>query len=206
MRYGLIILLVAGIVMILCLFTAIRSGESGVKVLPNSSDVTVTLDTPGVSPLAAADSLKEAFNLKEAIELYKAASADKSIDIKYRKEAEFDIGVCKYWLGDKEAETIFKELPVTYSDDSDLKGFREHCLALIDIQNGDYNGAIERLKVILSDKTYTDKELYARTLFQIGKTYLCFLDDRANAKIYFKRVASEYPESEIAGHPYVTGK
>ena len=97
-------------------------------------------------------------------------------------------------------------MPVTYTDDADLRGFCEHCLALIDIQNGDYKGAIARLQNILSDKSFTDKELYARTLFQIGKTYLCFLDDRKNANVYFDRVASEYPKSEIAGHPYVKGK
>ena len=78
MRYRIIIAPVIGIATLLCLFTAIRSGETGVKVLSgNTSGISVTIDAPGHSPIAEADSLKDVFKLKEAIDLYKIVSADK---------------------------------------------------------------------------------------------------------------------------------
>ena len=81
--------------------------------------------------------------------------------------------------------------------------YRGNCLAHIDVQNGKYNEAINRLQGVFADKSFTDNELYARTLFQIGKINLNFLNDRASAKVYFNRVAAEYPQSKAAGHQYV---
>ena len=208
MRYRTIYAPVLGVLVILGLFSVIRRGESGVEVAPaGSADVLVTIDTPGRSPLSAADSLRKAFRFDEARELYRAVAEDENAHSHLRAEARYYDGLCSIWKGEwDDAERLYRDMLTGYADDGEAVANAQYCLAWLEVQKGEYNSAIARLSAMLNEKTCGDEELYARAQFKIGHIYLGFLNDRVHASEAFNAVKSDYPDSWEAGHPYVTGK
>ena len=91
----------------------------------------------------------------------------------------------------------------TYPDNGMAKAYAEYCLAWLEVQHGEYDGAIARLRHIMDDRTCDDTELYARTQFQIGRVYQIFLRDYDKAEVAFRKVISDYPNAKIVKHPFL---
>ena len=181
-----------------------QRGEGKVEISgENQNEIVVTIDNQDRSVTAEADSLRKAYKLPEAIEIYNNVLEMKDNEPEVKKEAEYNLGLCYYWIDRKKAEVIFNNLLQQFPDDGEFTAYCQHCLALLKIQKFQFQSAIYRLQSILDEKTCSDDEFYARTRFQIGRIYLAFLNDRDNANLSFRKVLTDYPDSKIAEHTYV---
>lgn len=147
--------------------------------------------------------------LRKQMDFVNAISAYKNVitgDNKCGKESEahYNIGLCYTWLGKPDSAKIcFNDVINTYEDDGLAYGFAEYGLAWLEFQRKEYQKAISRLRQVLDSKKCQDKEHNAQMLFQIGRIYLSGLHDRDAANETFKTVLTEYPDTEIAGHPFL---
>ena len=121
-------------------------------------------------------------------------------------EAHYDIGICLIWLGRRdEADALFKDVLQLYPDNKEVAAYTRYCQSWIDVQRGKYEPAIARLHETLNQKTWTDEAFCSRALFQIGRIYLSFMQDQANAEQVFRLVLEKYPNAEITNHPFLDG-
>lgn len=82
-------------------------------------------------------------------------------------------------------------------------GYAEYCLAWIEVQKGEYRDAIKRLQRSVYESEITDRELRARSEFQIGAIYLLNMNNRESANLIFSDVKENYADTKISNHPYV---
>ena len=193
------------IALIVVVLNVSKKSESRVEVTGgDDKEIVVTIGGPDRSVLEDGDALRKSFKFREAIEYYQNVLDDEDADIEIKKEAKYNIGLCLIWLGEyDEAGEVFNEMLSAYSDDGNATGYAQYCLAWIEVQEGKYHEAVARLQNKLAEKNCTDIELCARTQFKIGKIYLAFIDDYEKAQEAFQKVLQDYPDTKIAGHPYV---
>ena len=119
-------------------------------------------------------------------------------------EAHYDIGICLIWLSKKDdAEAVFNEVLKRYPDNKEVMAYTKYCQSWIDVQRGGYEPAIARLQETLNQKTWTDEAFCSRALFQIGRIYLSFMQNRTSAEAVFSQVLAKYPDAEITNHPFL---
>ncbi len=107
-------------------------------------------------------------------------------------------------MGDYEAAvSIFNGMLEKFSDDGDAITHVNYCLAWIEVQQGKYNEAIERLRKTLAEVKCSDKELPAETHFMIGRIYYAYLLNETAAMRVFREIRDFYPDTGVADHPYL---
>jgi len=168
-------------------------------------EIVITIGDIDRSLIAEGDSLRKAYKFREAVASYQKFLATQGAPVSLRAEAEYNIGLSYTWLGEYDsAEAVFTRMLDTYKDNPNAVGYAQYCIAWVEVQKGKYREAIARLEGSLARGNITERELAARTQFLIGRTYVLFLNDPSNARVEFVKVITNYPETEIAKHPYVT--
>ncbi len=169
------------------------------------NEIVVTIGEVDRSAIAEADTLRKHHQFREAIVEYRKLLETQGLPVSLKAEAEYDIGLCHTWLGEYDrAGAVFTRMLDEYKDDPNAVGYAQYCLAWIEIQKGKYREAIARLERTITAGNVTDRELAARTQFLAGKTYVMFLNDPSRARVVFQSVRSNYPETRIARHLYIT--
>ena len=169
------------------------------------NEIVVTIGEVDRSAIALGDTLRKQRKFNEAIAEYQKVLETQGIPVSLKAEAEYNIGLSHIWLGEyDQAEAVFNRMLDTYKDDPNAVGYAQYCIAWVEIQKGKYREAITRLERSLASRNITDRELAAKTQFLAGKTHLMYLNDPARARVAFLAVRSNYPETRIAQHPYIT--
>jgi len=169
------------------------------------NEIVVTIGEVDRSAIALGDTLRKQRKFNEAIAEYQKVLETQGIPVSLKAEAEYNIGLSHTWLGEyDQAEAVFNRMLDTYKDDPNAVGYAQYCIAWVEIQKGKYREAITRLERSYAAGSITDRELAARTQYLIGRTYLMFLDDFANARAMFKKILTVYPDTHVATHPYIT--
>ena len=75
--------------------------------------------------LSAADELRKAYKLDEAIQSYKDILASYDVTSRTKQEAEYNLGLCYYWKDRELAEDIFTGLIEKYPDDNEMAAYCE---------------------------------------------------------------------------------
>ena len=170
-------------------------------------EIVVTIET--ISPnidnpdFLKGEELRKQFKMNDAITEYqKVVNSDEPDEVKV--EADYRIGICYTWMGKiNDAESKFKEVLKTYPNHVNKVAASQYCLAWVEIQQGKFYQAIDRLQKTLDDNICKDEEICSKTQFQIGRIYLSFLNDYEKAKAAFSKVSEKYPESKAADHQFI---
>ena len=150
-----------------------------------------------------AETLRTNMKIREAIGEYRQVILPGEVCGK-EAEAHYDIGICYTWLGKKDsAEVIFQQVIKTYPDNMEVVAFSRYGLSWVDVQRGKFQPAIDRLQQLLDQNFYADKEFCARAQFEIGRIYLVFLHQPDQAEQAFLKVLANYPDAEVANHPFL---
>jgi len=152
---------------------------------------------------ARAETLRAKMKFREAISEYRQVILPGELCGK-EAEAHYDIGICYTWLGKKDsAEVVFQQVIKAYGDNAEVRAYSQYCLSWVDVQRGKFQQAIERLQQLLDQNFYPDKEFCARAQFEIGRIYLVFLHQAEQADQAFRKVLANYPDAEVANHPFL---
>ncbi|MFC1574141.1 tetratricopeptide repeat protein [Candidatus Latescibacterota bacterium] len=191
-------------VLVLIMYAA-KQSEGTVEVTGGSAGgIVVTLTEPDRSLLEEGDGLRKARKFDEAVVSYERVLANKMAAVEIKKEAQYNIGLCKIERGNyDDAVTLYSGMLNTYANDGDATAHIHYCLAWIEVQREQFDSAIARLERTLEEKKCTDRELCAKMQFMIGRIYLMFKIDYEKAKAVFKEINNKYPETKISQHPYL---
>lgn len=152
---------------------------------------------------ARAETLRTKMKFREAIGEYRQVILPGELCGK-EVEAHYDIGICYAWLGKKDsAEVVFQQVIKAYADNAEVLAYSQYCLSWVDVQRGKFQPAIDRLQQLLDQNFYPDKEFCARAQFEIGRIYLVFLHQAEQAEQAFRKVLANYPDAEVANHPFL---
>jgi len=139
--------------------------------------------------------------IKAIAEYEKVISSDEPESIK--AEVLYHIGICYTWLGKvDEAESVFKGIVQTYSDNGKVVAYSNYCLSWVDIQRLKLQDAIDRLEWTLDENLCSEEEFCSHAQFQIGRIYQSYMHDYAKAEEAFKKVLEKYPNSKITSHSF----
>jgi len=200
---------------LICIVTVViyAAGQSEGKIEvtgvagDDAGEIVVTLSEPDRPLLAGGDALRKGRDFDRAIAAYEKVLNDDTADIEIKKEAQYNIGLCRIEQGKYEiAVELFNNMLDTCADNGNAVAHVQYCLAWIEVQQEAFDSAIVRLEQTLESKKCTDRELCARTQFMIGRIYLSFLNDYTLARVALEKVLAEYPDTKIAGHPYLKRK
>jgi tetratricopeptide (TPR) repeat protein len=205
-RFVMMIFTILGLAFLLGVFATSRRDVKAEAVTEPGNEIVVTIGEVDRSAIAEADTLRKQFKFKEAIAEYQKVLETQGLPLSLRAEAEYNIGLSHTWLGEyDQAEAVFNHMLDTYKDDPNAVGYAQYCIAWVEIQKGQYQGAIARLEQSITAGNITDRELAARTLYLEGRTYLMFLDNHTNASAIFQKIRSIYPDTRIGKYRYISG-
>jgi len=186
-------------------FVFSRRNVTAETVAEPGNEIVATIGEVDRSAIALGDTLRKQRKFNEAIAEYRTVLETQGIPVSLKAEAEYNIGLSHTWLGEyDQAAAVFNRMLDVYKDDPNAVGYAQFCIAWIEIQKGKYIEAIARLERSIAAGNITDRELAARTQYLVGKTYFMFLNDPVRARTAFNAVQSNYPETHIAKHPYIT--
>jgi tetratricopeptide (TPR) repeat protein len=195
---------ILGLAFLLGAFAFSRRDVKAEAVTEPGNEIVVTIGTVDRSAIAEADTLRKHFKFKEAIAEYQKVLETQGLSTSLRAEAEYNIGLSHTWLGEHDqAEAVFTRMFDTYKDDPNAVAYAQYCLAWIEVQREQYMTAVQRLQRVLSEGKCTDRELCARTQFQIGKIYLSFLKNKTAGMNALRLVVANYPDTKAYEHPWL---
>ena len=170
------------------------------EIVVTIDEIPLGIDNPD---FLKGEELRKQFKMNEAIAEYeKVVNSDETDEVKV--EADYRIGICYTWMGKKnDAESQFKVVLKKYPNNVNKVAASQYCLAWVEIQQGKFYQAIDRLQKTLDDNICTNEEICSRTQFQIGRIYLAFLHDYDKAKEAFSKVSEHYPDAKITNHQFI---
>jgi len=113
-------------------------------------------------------------------------------------KARYRLGLCHLQNGDGEAAVgMWQEASLDRSD-PDAAAWSQYCLAWMESGRGGGKKAIAMFQAIIDAQLAGDEDVYAWSLYQIGRIHQQWLHDYEAADAAFKKVMSLHPHSEPA--------